>query len=52
MIAHNLTTIEFCENRDIADYENYYSIYYRSAKENFYAVMGKSAFLFMLPFCI
>ena len=51
MISHNLTTIEFCENRDIGDSVNLYSLYYTGAGDSFKAVMGKSIFLYLLPFC-
>ena len=49
MLSHNLTTIEFCENRDIADTENFYSDYYTTASENYHAVLGKSAWVYFLP---
>jgi hypothetical protein len=52
MLAHNLTTIEFCENRDIADREKMYSHYHINCCDNYRSVLGKSVFLFFLPFCM
>ncbi len=51
MLSHNLTTVEFCESRDIADYENWYSNYHTTAWENYRSVFGSSIFLYPLPIC-
>lgn len=51
MLAHNLTTIEFCESRDILDYKNWHSKYYTGTANSFKAVLGSSPLLYFLPFC-
>eukprot|EP00826_Nyctotherus_ovalis_P036129 TRINITY_DN3184_c0_g1_i4.p2 TRINITY_DN3184_c0_g1~~TRINITY_DN3184_c0_g1_i4.p2 ORF type:complete len:183 (-),score=35.39 TRINITY_DN3184_c0_g1_i4:176-724(-) len=50
MLSHNLTTIEFCENRDIANYDHWYSKYYTGGCDSYRAVLGTSPLFCFLPF--
>ena len=47
-----MTTIEFCEKRDLGDYVNFYSVYYTTSMDSYRAVLGESIWYFFFLFVL